>query len=112
MSTESKNSKEKIQTEINNELNELLNTGFSDENYDINLRNLIKSISFITKGILGSLSYFEDKTAINKERFLDDIRERCFCIDTLCELTDQKINPNDFVIIQNLIFDQKELNSK
>ena len=98
---------ESIKEEIDKNINDLLESVFSDENYNLNLRNLIKSISFITSGIQESVEFIRsDKTKVN-EVLLKRIEEQCYCISSLCDTIHEKLNPDDFVTVSNLIYSQK-----
>jgi len=103
--------KEEIQKEINKNLNELLKSAFIDDEYDIQLRNLIKSIGFIASGILETIDCIEsDETGHTNERFLNKIKDQCFCVDTLCDTIDKTLDSDGFVAVSNLVYEQKRLN--
>lgn len=99
-----------LKSEINKQLTTLLNSEFSKADYDLTLINLIRCVKFLTDGISERVDLIDgDKTGRNKERFLTDINERCYSINTLCETIEQKLNIVDFEVLHGLIYNQKQI---
>lgn len=105
--------KSEHQAGIEKSLSELQQTAFADDNYPLDLVNLIRSIKFIKEGIEESMEFMEStKTDNSKERFLNQIHEKCFCIATLCDTLEMKINFDDYNVVNNLVFDYINLKSE
>lgn len=99
-----------LQSEINKQLNSLLNSEFSKADYDLTLINLIRCVKFLTDGISERVDSIDsDKDGKNKVRFLTDINERCYSIGTLCNTIEQKLNIVDFEVLYGLIHNQKQI---
>lgn len=99
-----------LQSEVSKDLNNLLNSVFSNEDYELKLINLIRSVKFVTDGISEKVDLINSgKTGKNKERLLNDINEKCFSIGTLCDTIEEKLNSSDFIALYNLIYNQKQI---
>jgi|GEM_PF-6395424 len=99
-----------LQNEINTQLNSLLNSEFSNADYDLTLINLIRCVKLLTEGISEKADLIDlDKAGKNKEHFLKDINERCYIIGTLCETIEKKLKIEDFEVLYGLIHNQKQI---
>ena len=100
-----------LQKEINSHLNEIVNTMFSNEDYDLTLTNLIRCVKFLTDDISDMVDKMDgDKTGKKDNvRFYNEINERCYSINTLCDTITEKLKADDFTVLYNLIYNQKQI---
>ena len=94
--------KEEVKRLINENLDRLSMSTF-DENYHMDLINLVGSIEVLLDRVYGNIWELEEKySGFGDDAHRERILGGCDCIGTLCKTLKQKIETADFIAVNNL----------